>query len=490
MKKVLFIQPPFFKFLGIYSRYFPYQFATMGAYLKNNGHLVKIVEGDKVGKNDKLDFSDQESLYGKYLINLKDYSDQFWNLLERIINEFRPDYIGITVWTTFLASSIHTAKFCKMIKPNALVVGGGPHVTLIPDDIIYCDAFDIAVIGEGEETFLEIVSDKPLNTISGIFYREDGVVKKNEYRPFEKKIDKFGTPDRTLLWNNNKYSDEDMGLLMTSRGCPFSCAYCATSIWKNKVRNRNIDYIIQEIERVNKQFGTIYFTIKDDSFLINKKRVFEFCKAIRRKKLDICWECNANLLSIDTDILKEIKSAGCIAIKVGVESGSDKIHRVINKKLNNKLIKEKIAIIKRSGIHLTCYFMMGIPGETKIDIMKTLKFAYQINPDFISFSVYEIFPGTKLHEVGIEDDTAIKRMHIEEFYKIEPHNYYFKNGNRQLKGMAITEFENLETYMKMKVSKFNRKPYKIWRRLLTRLPLYKTRSSYIFKDLKSFLNWV
>ena len=490
MKHVLFVQPPFFRFIGIHARYFPYQFVSMGTYLKNNGHHVRILEGDKYEKYGNLDFSDQESLYDNYLQNLKNFSDPFWKTLEKEIQNFKPDYIGITVWTTFIASAIRTAQYCRKICSSAIIIAGGPHVTLLPEDIKKVDVFDIGVIGEGEQTILEIVNSKPLQLISGIFYSENGVVKQNEPRPFVENLDDFGIPDRSILINEKKYEAEDMGLIMSSRGCPFKCAYCATAIWKNKVRSRSVKSVVEEIKSVKRKYGTIYFTLKDDSFTVNKNRVYDFCSKLKQEKVDIYWECNANLTTLDRDLLIEMRSAGCMAIKVGIESGSDRIHKIINKKLNNKTIISKMRMFDGIDMHVTCYFMMGIPGETKDDILKTLNFAYKIKPNFISFSVYEIFPGTKLHKLGIEENSAIDHMEIEDYFKIQPHNYFFANHKRHLAGMTHDEFDSLERYIKQKVHKYNRSPRSIYRRIKSRLPLYKKSSEYLFGDIKQFVKWI
>ncbi len=490
MKRVLFIQPPFFRFIGVHSRYFPYQFVSMGTYLKKNGHHVRILEGDKSERYGKLDFSNQESLYDNYLQNLREFTDPFWGTLKEEIQNFKPDYIGITVWTTFIASAIRTAQYCRKVCPSAIIIAGGPHVTLLPEDLKGVTAFDIGVIGEGEKTILEIVNGKPLNTISGIFYSENGDCIQNERREFEKNLDDFGTPDRSLLINTKRYEPEDMGLLMTSRGCPFKCSYCATSIWENKVRNRSVDNLIREIESVKSQYNTIYFSIKDDSFTINRKRVLEFCRKLKKERIKIYWECNANLSTLDRKMLLEMRSAGCIAMKVGVETGSDRIHEIINKKLTNRIVESKIRLFKGTGIHLTCYFMMGIPGESKEDILKTLEFAYKLNPDFISFSVYEIFPGTKLHEIGIEEKTASKNMELSEYFLIKPHNYFFADGKRKLANMSIQDFKVLEGYVKRKIIRFNRSPRSILKRARNRIPLYRYQFSYFLNDFKKFTHWI
>ena len=105
-------------------------------------------------------------------------------------------------------------------------------------------------------------------------------------------------------------------------------------------------------------------------------------------------------------------------------------------------------------MHLTCYFMIGIPGETKDDILKTLSLAYEIKPDFISISVYEIFPGTKLHRIGIEEKTAIEHMEIEDYFKVQPDNYFYTNHKRHLADMTYSQFDSLEKYVRKKIHKY------------------------------------
>jgi radical SAM superfamily enzyme YgiQ (UPF0313 family) len=462
----------------------------MGTYLKKNGHEVKVLEGDQFKKEGKLDFSNQESLYDHYLNNLKSYSDPFWKILRREIFNFKPDLIGITVWTTTIASAIRTAQYCKEISPQTMIIVGGPHVTLLPDDFQQIDCFDIGVIGEGEQTILEIVDGIPLSDIDGIVYRESGILKQNSPRKFVRNLDDFGLPDRSVLIDETQYDSEDLGLIMTSRGCPFKCAYCATKIWKNKVRYRSIDGLLEEIKTVKAKYGTIYFTLKDDSFTIDRNRVLEFCDRLQRGKMDIYWECNANLSTLDREMLIKMRSSGCLAIKVGIESGSDKIHKIINKKLNNKIIISKMKIFEGLDIHLTCYFMIGIPGETKQDIIKTMNFAKQIRPDFISMSVYEIFPGTQLHKLGITEKTAIGHMEIEDYSHTHPHNYFFTGGKRHLSGMKKNEFDSLEKYVKNKIHRYNRLPHNIYKRIKSRFPLYRRNLLYFFEDFNKFLKWV
>ena len=134
--------------------------------------------------------------------------------------------------------------------------------------------------------------------------------------------------------------------------------------------------------------------------------------------------------------------------------------------------------------------MMGIPGETKDDILKTLGFAFEIKPDFISISVYEIFPGTKLHRLGIEENTAVEHMEIEDYFKIQPHNHFYANYKRHLAGMTYGEFDSLEKYIRQKIHKYNRSPRNIYLRIKSRSPIYKNNTRYFFNDAKKIIKWI
>ena len=462
----------------------------MGTYLKNAGYHVRVLDGDSYGTDTRLDFADQETKYKQYLKELRQKKHHYWALLQAELERFRPQYIGITFWTTSIGASIKTAELCRQQCPTAKIIAGGPHVTLMPDDIKQIESIDIAVIGEGEQALLDIVNDKPLKEIDGIFYRSPKKINETRQRPFIEDLDSLGIPDRSLLINQKSYRVEDFGLIITSRGCPYSCAYCATAIWRRRVRYRSIDAIIDEIKLVKNAYGTLYFTIKDDSFTIDKNRVSEFCKKLKRKNLNIFWECNTNLVNIEEKLLTEMKDAGCIAIKIGIESGSDKIHKIINKKLTNAFIMQRWKDIRRVNIHITCYFMMGIPGETAEDILKTLQIADQLKPDYASYSIYEIFPSTRLHQLGINNHTALESMPIDDYLTVEPHHYYFKNYKRHIAGLSDERFSILEKKFRSALGKHNRSPRSIYARIKSRAPLYKRNVTYFIEDIKNFLKWI
>jgi anaerobic magnesium-protoporphyrin IX monomethyl ester cyclase len=489
-KKILLIQPPFYRFIGMRTRYFPYHLVCLATQLCANGHNAMVLDAEATEKTGSLDFTDMEARYGAYLSGVSSLDHPIWKVLGASVAAFKPDYIGITIWTTFIASAMRTAEICRRVCPEAKIIAGGPHVTLLPEDIIRADVFDIAVVGEGEQTLCEIVQGRELNEIKGIAYRAVDGWQRTEPRAFTNNLDEYGIPRRDLLMDEGAYDREDMGLIMTSRGCPYSCAYCATSLWRQTLRSRSVDNVLDEMSMVNKKYGTRYFALKDDVLTVNKKWLAEFCQKLPRILPRVFWECNAHLRTIDTDMLCTMRKAGCLSVKVGVESGSDRVHRLINKGLTNGLIRSKMKELRSSGMHVTCYFMMGIPGETHEDVEATIELARRIKPDYLSMSVYEIFPGTKLHAAGVADGSALSRMAFEDYFRIAPHHYYFARQRRGLSGMNDDEYDLLETRVKKFANRYNRSPRAIYRRLRSRVPLYVANPRQLLHDARQFVSWI
>ena len=208
--------------------------------------------------------------------------------------------------------------------------------------------------------------------------------------------------------SESRYTSEDMGLIMTSRGCPYGCTYCSTDT--RRVSYRSIDNVLKEIRLVKEKYGTSQFSFKDDSFTVNRKRVEDLCDRLIKEKFNINWECNTRVNLINDDLLLKMKRAGCNSIKVGIESGSERVLKEMNKGITHDQVRNAAKLFRKVGIHWTGYFMMGVPGETVEDVYKTLDFMYEVKPDFASIGVYEPFPGTPMF--AEEPKRAGKARHV------------------------------------------------------------------------------
>jgi radical SAM superfamily enzyme YgiQ (UPF0313 family) len=498
--KILLVDPPFYRFIGYYNRYFPLGLAYIATVLREEGHEVLIYDADCNENPSKMDFTRLEDSYPLYLKSLNDDNHYIWQEMREIVRDFQPDLIGISIWTTFAASAFKIASICKQYDKNLPVVMGGPHISIKHEEVLeICPDVDFLVRGEGEETFLELVravrakwgnKNATFNDIKGISYKKNGKIIHNSPREFIKDLDSIPFPARDLLLNKNSYNSEDMGLLMTSRGCPYNCSYCATSIWQRKIRYRSVDNIIEEIKLIIDKYSTRQFTFKDDSFTVDKKIVIELCDRLIREKIKVNWDCNTRVNLVDEELLKKMKKAGCNSIKVGIETGSERISKLMNKKISFEQCRKAAKLFREAGIHWTGYFMMGLPSETKEEVYQTLQFMKELKPDYASLSVYEPFPGTELFEIGIEKGLVQNKRTLEDLYNISPKYYYVKDINRRVDTMDNREFENLELEMKEAFHKYNMGLSRLIRRAKSRSKLYLHEPKILGNDLRKFWGWV
>ncbi len=499
---IILIDPPFYRFMGYYNRYFPLGLAYLAAVLRNEGHKVLIYDADANVNPSKMDFTHLEDSYPLYLKSLKDSSHYIWQEVRGKIHNFKPDVVGISVWTTFAASAFKIASLCKEYDKSMPVVMGGPHISLKYEEVMkICPDVDFLIKGEGEITFselLNVIENKKTSkkiydhfrNIKGISYKCNGATVHNPQHEFINDLDSLPFPAYDLLLNKDSYNSEDMGLLMSSRGCPYNCSYCATEIWKRKVRYHSVDYVVEEMKRIIKDFGTKQFTFKDDSFTVNRKRVLGLCDRLLKEDIGINWDCNTRVDLVDEVLLRKMKAAGCNSIKVGIETGSEKVLKRINKQITLSQARAAAKLFRKVGIHWTGYFMIGIPSETKEEVYQTLNFMKELEPDFASFSVYGPFPGTDLFKIGIEKGIVQNEITLEDFYNVSPKYYYVKDITRKVDTMDSEEFEKLEIEINAAFHKYNKSFSRLAKRARSRHKIYLHEPKILWGDIKKFWSWM
>ncbi|UCD53276.1 MAG: B12-binding domain-containing radical SAM protein [Phycisphaerales bacterium] len=491
--KILLIDPPFYRLMGFYNRYFPLGLVCIGTVLAEAGHEVAIYDADCNEAPSVMDYTRLGEYHATYLETFRQPGHPVWTQMRRTIQNEKPDVIGISIWTAYAASAFHVADLAKEWRADCPVIMGGPHATVKADEILrICPAVDCVLRGQGEQTIVELIQRiahqrDDFEGLDGVSFRRDGAIRHN---PWEKQIpdlERLASPDRSLLMNHDKYSPEDMGLIMTSRGCPFSCAFCATDT--NRVCYRAIENIIAEIRLVRRRYGTNQFSFKDDSFTVDRRRVGDFCAALAAENLNIGWECNTRVDLINEEMLTCMKRAGCNSIKVGVESGSEAVLERMNKRIGLDQIRAAARLLRQTGIHWTAYFLVGTPGETEKDVYRTLDLMYEIRPDFASIGVYEPFPGTAMFEEGIRRGLVKAEMTREEFYVTLPKDYYKTDGRQQVDTIDPARFAVLESEIKAKFHAYNKGWGRLFKRARSRAKLYVHHPAALATDFKKFLSW-
>lgn len=488
--KVLLIDPPFYRLIGFYNRYFPLGLVTIGTALRDAGHDVVVYDADYNECPRAMDYQRLSEYYPAYLASFRDPDHQVWQEIRRTVEQFKPDLIGISVWTTYAASAFHVAAICKEIASNCPVVAGGPHVSAKSEEVLrICPAIDYAVRGEGEPAMLELAArmNRGVDAIEGLSFRSGTNIVHNSARMRIQDLGEVPIPDRSLLMHWRTYSSEDMGLMMTSRGCPYACSFCATD--SNHIRYRSIPHVIDEIKQVKTAWGTTQFSLKDDSFSVDRNRVAQFCDALVRERLNIGWECNTRVNLVTEDLLIRMKRAGCNSIKVGIESGSEPVLQRMNKRITLDQARKAAALFHKVGIHWTAYFLIGTPGETPEDIYKTLGFMYELRPDFAAIGVYEPFPGTAMFEESARRGLVKPDMTLNDFFTIPPNHYYRTEARRQVDTMDQEAFQAVELEIKAKCHRYNKGLPRLLKRAKSRADLYWAHPTLLLADFRKYLSW-
>lgn len=337
-------------------------------------------------------------------------------VLKIVANE-EPDLLAITLTTVSLKTSVFLAQKIKEMNSGIRILVGGPHLTSLPEDTMLASkAFDIGVIGEGEQTIKELLrafkDNSPWTSIPGIAFKMNGKVIRTSCRMRIKHLDELPMPAFDLLPKLDRHyrvptqSIKYMPCtsLVTSRGCPGKCAFCDRATFGNDVRFHSADYITEMMLRLQKDYGVKGVLFEDDNFMLSEERLHNFAELIKKKNIKIVWSALSRIDLITEAKLRLAKEAGCWQILCGVESGSQKILDFFKKGVTLKDIKAKIQLIQKHGFYTKGFFILGSPLETMETLRQTKEFIATLNLDDISLTFFTPYPGSEIwneiHEYG------------------------------------------------------------------------------------------
>ncbi len=358
----------------------------------------------------------QEAGYDSILANFSAWPTS--RITEELL-VLKPDFIGISQWTHNRHNSLELARLCRDLFPDSIIVMGGGHATFCYEDIlIEGSPVDIVVRGEAESSLLELVARLSPRTewqnIDGLAFRSNGLIVVTSPRKNLSDLDQLPLPAR--------YLDKAIGLdlelqpefIVTTRGCPSTCFFCSSpDFWGKKVRFRSPAAIIEEILYIREKYGLIYFSIRDDTFTADRKRVLEFCSMLQKQDVNILWNCQSRVTAIDEELVIEMKRAGCECIQLGVESGSPHILKQLGKSIVPAQIEHACAVIRKIGINLSVYLISDVPGESADDIRKTCELIRLIHPDDGYVSPLAYYPGTQLYKEAVANGSTTATIFTE-----------------------------------------------------------------------------
>ncbi|PIP84797.1 MAG: hypothetical protein CO113_03895 [Elusimicrobia bacterium CG_4_9_14_3_um_filter_62_55] len=375
---------------------------------------------------------------------------------------FKPDIVGFTVFTSNFAQALESVERVRkhpQLK-DALVLIGGPHVYTFRDKTLDEIPADIAVYGEAEVDLHELFEyydgkRDALAAVNGIFYRTKNAIKKTEETHSARSLDNFGFPDWSQydfsLYRNipGQIKRYPMTSMITSRGCPYRCNFCfQAGRFADKYRRYSPELVINEIMKLQADYGIREIQFWDDIFFINKKWVQTFCSLIKKNKIDLTWSGYARVDLVDPDLLKMAADCGCWNIFYGYESGTQEMLDFLDKRATLEQAVNATKWTKAAGIGIRGSFMVGLPNETPEKGRKTIEFAIALDPDYANFNIFFPEPGTILYERAIESGRLLSQSYLGRTVPVYlPEGYSSPDEIRALQQEAFRRFYFRPSYI-------------------------------------------
>ncbi len=368
--------------------------------------------------------------------------------VEAVVN-YKPELVGLSSMTHEVCTAHNIASRLKPFLDNVAMVIGGCHITAQPKETLdEFPAFTYGIFGEGEKTMLDLTKylqqgeTSNLSSINGLVYR-DNFCKIHVNAPRER-LSSSETDALPYPAFNQYYKEKgalagknDYYVMMTSRGCPYDCAFCMQVLGK-QVRRRSAMSVVKEMEYAIDQYGAHTIHFLDDLFLFNNQLTYDTLELIIKQNLPkhVRWRGLTRVNFVDENLMKRAKEAGCFAIELGLESGSDEILKAVNKNITVKEAERAVKIIKKVGISVEANFILGHPNETVQTIKATINLASRLNTNSVAIGIMTPYPGTKIYELAKRGECNY-RLLTEDWSK------YDKYGGKslELNNLPLRELE-------------------------------------------------
>jgi radical SAM superfamily enzyme YgiQ (UPF0313 family) len=401
--------------------------------------------------------------------------------------------IGISATTFALPTTIKLARRLREEFPDKVILLGGAHANAVPKHPMECyNCFDLVAYGDGEITAQVVLEElrrkewdrkafledyHALSSIQGIVYKQGTQIVQTPPRPVITDLDQLPFPARDLLPFEkyvplpNQYKRTPLAHMIVIRGCPFACSFCDQA--DTRARTASPRRAVEEMTYLVEKFAVREISFWDDTMTYNKKWMTEFCERLINANLDVIWSCYGAIRTVDEQILKLMKQAGCWNIFYGIETGNLDLMRNIQadrKNINADYIRKVMRWTKAAGIEVRGSFMIALPGETPELAEETIQFAIELDPEYAQFSITTPYPGTKLYNdikagkwgrLATDDFSEYQGWNVvflpngykskEEVWAVEKmafHKFYFRPSYILKKLLAVRDFEDIKRYFK------------------------------------------
>ncbi|GBE57393.1 (Dimethylallyl)adenosine tRNA methylthiotransferase MiaB [bacterium BMS3Abin01] len=337
----------------------------------------------------------------------------------RVLSEYRPDLIGVSSRSTEWPTAVSILRMADVDVP---VVVGGPHATIAPEEVIADERVDMLIRGEGEEAIIDLVdrleAGSDLSDMPNLWVKQDGEIFRNDVRDLIQDMDSLTMPEWSI-WDERHFREhyhqvfspgaEVFGDLETSRGCPYACPYCLTPVmqklYKGKGkyhREKSAPRIIEEIEKLRQEKDIDYVRFVDETFILNRKRLQEFCGLYQHIRLPFSFSTRPETVS--DEMMKMLAQAGANCVSFGLESGNEQYRReMLNRKTKQQEVIDAVALARKYGVKTFAFVMIGLPHEDREKIQDTLELINLLQPDVFQITIFYPFEGTPFYDYCLEE---------------------------------------------------------------------------------------
>lgn len=401
----------------------PLGIGYIASVLEDNGQKVKIVDA-------LMDGWEQEVEVANDLIRI----GLSYKEISAIIEEFKPDVVGVSCLFSRQYDIYHDMfKLIKDVNKDITVIAGGPHVTVMPEEVFADENCDFVFMGEAELAMKEFINkynnEESFKDIDGFGWKENGSLKINRKENFVKNLDELPFPAYHLI-NIEKYfgltsshgtrHKKRFSAIMTSRGCPAKCTFCsAKQVWGKIYRYRSVDNVIEEMKMLKEKYGIEELMFEDDNVTANPKRAKEIFRRMIDEKLNFIWDTpnGVGIWSVDKEMIDLMVESGCVNLNFPVESGSQRVLKeVIRKPLDLEKAAELMKYCRKINLHYNMFLVMGMPGETLDEMWESIKYSAKNKVYIPHISIATPYPGTELFDKCLEKNYFSKPFELDHLF--------------------------------------------------------------------------